>query len=235
MTEQNIPIQTSTTKKFSFYENFDGRYHKIAEIRDLIPQFKVFYYAEKRGDPGKSAIKIINAYNAQITPLTFFPWEKQYKSWRKKWDGELLAIQGYQEEQKQVRQLIKVRDERNVLVVPEDETLEAGARTLAGELLNDAMGILKQDQEEEEMYEDDIIVKRRNYVLNVYNYVTRSSHSKEALRIKSNAEKRETMGFLMDLMSRATAGKMSDDELELLKQSSTPLEESVPAHQPIPS
>lgn len=234
MTEQNIPVQTSNTKKFSFYENFDGRYHKVHEIRDLIPQFKTFYYAEKRRDLSMSAIKIINAYNAQIAPLTFFPWEKQYKSWRKKWDAELLAIQGYHEEQKEVRQLIKVRDEQNALVVPEDETLEAGARTLAGELLNDAMGILKKDQEQEDLYEDDIIVKRRNYVLNVYNHVTRSAHSKESLRLKSNAEKRQTMGFLMDLMSHATAGTITDEQIEILKTTTHPQQVS-PAPEPTPS
>ncbi|HRY62772.1 MAG TPA: hypothetical protein P5056_03325 [Candidatus Paceibacterota bacterium] len=220
MTDHNIPIQTSNTKKFSFYENFDGHYHKINEIRDLIPQFKAFYYAEKSKEPGRSAIKIINDFNAQIAPLTFFPWEKQYRLWRKKWDTELLALEGYQEQQKEVRQLIKVRNEQNALVVPADETLEDGAKTLAGELLNDAMNILKKDQDEEELYEDDIIVKRRNYVLNVYNYITRSAHSKEALRLKSNADKRETMGFLMDLMSLATAGKMTDEDLALLKNSS---------------
>lgn len=234
MTDQNKPVQTRYTSKFSFYENFDGHYHKVHEIRDLIPQFKAFYYAEKRKDLSMSAIKIINAYNAQITPLTFFPWEKQYKSWRKKWDAELLAIQGYHEEQKEVRELVKVRDERSALIVPEDETLEAGARTLAGELLNDAMGILKQDQEQEDLYEDDIIVKRRNYVLNVYNHVTRSAHSKEALRLKSNAEKRETMGFLMDLMSHATAGKITDDQMEILKASAHSPQAS-PSPEPTPS
>jgi hypothetical protein len=221
MTDHNIQLHTSNTKRFSFYENFDGRYHKVNELRDLIPQFKAFYYAEKRKEPGKSAIKIINAYNAQITPLTFFPWEKQYKLWRKKWDAELMAIQGYQEEQKEIRQLIKVRDDQNVSIVPSDDSLEAGAKTLGGELLNDALSILKKDQEEEDLYEDEIIVKRRNYVLNVYNYVTRSAHNKEALRLKSNSEKRETMGFLMDLMSMATAGKLTDEDMALLKQSST--------------
>lgn len=222
MAERNVPIQTSNTKRFSFYENFDGHYHKVHEIRDLIPQFKAFYYAEKRKDPSMSAIKIINAYNAQIAPLTFFPWEKQYKLWRKKWDVELMAIQGYQEEQKEIRQLIKVRDDQNALTVPSDDSLEAGARTLGGELLNDAMNILKKDQEEEDLYEDEIIVKRRNYILNVYNYVTRSTHSKEALRLKSNSEKREAMGFLMDIMSMATAGKLTDEDMELLRQSMSP-------------
>lgn len=226
ITDRNIPVQTSNTKKFSFYENFDGHYHKINEIRDLISQFKAFYYAEKRREPGRSAIKVINDFNVQIAPLTFFPWEKQYRLWRKKWDAELLALAGYQEQQKEVRQLIKVRDEKNALVVPADETLENGAKTLAGELLNDAMNILKNDQNEEELYEDDIIVKRRNYVLNVYNYITKSAHSKEALRLKSNADKRETMGFLMDLMSLATAGKMSDEDLALLKQSTTSTSDS---------
>lgn len=222
MADHNIPIQNSNTKRFSFYENFDGRYHKVSELRDLIPQFKAFYYAEKRKDPSMSAIKIINAYNAQITPLTFFPWEKQYKLWRKKWDAELLAIEGYQEQQREVRQLIRVRDEQNALIVPSDDSLEAGAKTLGGELLNDALSILKKDQEEEDLYEDEIIVKRRNYVLNVYNYITRSAHSKEALRLKSNDDKRQTMGFLMDLMSMATAGKLTDEDMELLRQPGTP-------------
>lgn len=230
MADQNIQVHTSNAKKFSFYENFNGRYHKVNEIRDLIPQFKAFYYAEKRKEPERSAIKIINDYNAQIVPLTFFPWEKQYRLWRKKWDAELLAIEGYQEQQKEVRQLIKVRNEENALIPPSDESLEDGAKTLAGELLNDALDILKRDQGKEELYEDEIIVKRRNYVLNVYNYITRSAHSKEALRLKSNAEKRETMGFLMDLMSRATAGKMTDEELELLKQSTAVSPAETSAH-----
>src|SRR3989344_9284150 len=133
MTEQNIPIQYSNTKKFSFYENFDGRYHKVHEIRDLIPQFKAFYYGEKRKEPGKSAIKIINAYNAQITPLTFFPWEKQYRSWRKKWDAELIAEQSYKQQQREMRQIIKLRDEQNTVIVPDEYALEVGTHTLAGD------------------------------------------------------------------------------------------------------
>jgi hypothetical protein len=216
MEDLKSQMNTKATK-FSFYENFDGNYHKIAELRELIPQFKAFYYTEKRKDPSMSAIKIINAYNAQIAPLTFFPWEKQYKLWRKKWDAELLAIEGYKEEQKEIRELIQVRDKKNVLVVPSDESLEAGAKTLAGELLNDAMDILKKDQADEELYEDEVIIKRRNYVLNVYNYVTKSAHSKEALRLKSNSEKRESISFLMNLMSLATAGKITDDEMNTLE------------------
>ncbi len=216
MTDQDIPIQTSNTKKFSFYENFDGHYHKIGEIRELIPQFKVFYYSERQNDPERSAIKIINDFNRKISPLTFFPWEKQYRLWRKKWDADLLIERGYKQQQ---RQIIKLRDEQNGLIVPDEHSLEIGTHTLAGELLNDAMTLLKRDQEDESFYDEEILVKRRTYILNVFNYVTRAVHGKEALKIKSNAEKRETFGFLTELINRSTAGKITSDEMALLKQS----------------
>lgn len=219
MTDRNIQDKTSNTKRFSFYENFDGRYHKVGEIRDLIPQFKAFYYAEKRKDPQRSAIKIINDFNKQIAPLTFFPWEKQYRLWRKKWDAELIAEQGYKQEQHEMRQIIKLRDEQNGLIVPDEHSLEVGTHTLAGELLNDAMNLLKRDQEDENFYDEEILVKRRTYILNVFNYVTKAVQGKEALKIKSNAEKRETLGFLTVLINRSTAGKITADEMALLKQS----------------
>ena len=221
MTDQNVTVHTDSTKKFSFYENFDGRYHKVGEIKELIPQFKVFYYAEKRKEPERSAIKIINDFNKQITPLTFFPWEKQYRLWRKKWDAELIAERGYSQQQRAIRQIVKLRDEQDAAIVPDEYALEIGAHTLAGELLNDAMSILKRDQENEDSYDEEILIKRRTYILNVFNYVTRAVHSKESLKIKSNAEKRETLGFLTALINRSTAGKITDDEMALLKQSAT--------------
>lgn len=224
----NLSETTNSSEKprFSLYEGFDGHYHKVGEIRDLIPQFKAFYYAERRKDLSKSAVKVINEFNRQIAPLTFFPWEKQYKLWRKKWDTELLAEQGYKQQQREIRQIIKLKDEQNVAIVPDEYALEVGARTLAGELLNDAMGILKQDQDSEDAYEDEIIIKRRNYILNVFNYVTRAVHGKEALKLKSNAEKRETAGFLIALLNRSTAGKITDEEMEMLKQSIPPKKEN---------
>ncbi len=240
MIDRNIPIQTDKSpqesvrllsagesilssqgepkRKFSFYENFDGHYQKIGELKELIPQFKAFYYAERRKDAQRSAIKIINDFNRQIAPSTFFPWEKQYRLWRKKWDAELIAEQTYKREQ---RQLIKMQDEQNALVVPDEYTLEKGTQTLAGELLNDAMGILKGDQESGDSFEEEILIKRRSYVLNVFNYVTRAVQGKEALKIKSHAEKRETLGFLTVLINRSTAGKITPDEMQLLKQATS--------------
>lgn len=225
MANLNETTNTPEKRKFSFYEDFDGHYHKVGEIRDLIPQFKAFYYVEKRKDPSRSAIKIINDFNKQIVPLTFFPWEKQYRLWRKKWDAELLAEQGYKQQQREMRQLVKMRDEQNAVIVPNEHSLEIGAHTLGGELLNDAMDILKRDQENEDVYDEEMLIKRRNYALNVYNYVTRAVHGKEALKLKSNAEKRETFGFLTAMLNRSTAGKITEEEFRLMKQSITPKKE----------
>ena len=109
--------------------------------------------------------------------------------------------------------------------MPDEYALEVGTHTLAGELLNDAMDILKRDQDSEEAYEEEIIIKRRNYVLNVFNYITRAVHGKEALKLKSNADKRETFGFLTSLINMSTAGKITDEQMELLKQSIPPKKE----------
>ncbi|MEJ0053160.1 MAG: hypothetical protein WDN10_00305 [bacterium] len=211
--------QNDTKPIFSFYEGFDGKYQRVGELRELLPSFRAFYLAERRKEPDRSAIRIINDFNKSIAPFTFFPWEKQYRLWRKKWDAELLAEQGYKQEQRELRQIIKVRDEQNAAIVPDAQTLEMGASTLAGELLNDAMDILKRDQDDESSYDDDIIVKRRNYVLNVFNYVMRAAHSKESLNIKSNADKRETATFMMNILNRAMAGKMSEKDMTMLRAS----------------
>ncbi len=132
MTDHNIQSETSNTKRFSFYENFDGHYHKVGEIRELLPQFKAFYYAEKSKDQQRSAIKIINDFNKQIRPLTFFPWEKQYRLWRKKWDAELLAKNGYKQQQREMRQIIQLQDDKNTVIVPDEYALEVSEKINAG-------------------------------------------------------------------------------------------------------
>lgn len=207
-------------KKLGFwYKNFDGKFSKLEEIRDLIPKFKDFYYEKKIADMSWTSTKMIDGFNELIAPQRFFPTGDMYRRWRKKWDNEIsqkvlgASISKYDE------RLVETRNRDNELLVPSEIQLEMGSKTLAGELMNDAMSILKNDQAREELYDDETIIKRRNYVLNVFNFVTRAVHSKQALSIKANAEKRETASFLMDLVKRSTAGKVTTDEMSLLKQS----------------
>jgi hypothetical protein len=135
-----------------------------------------------------------------------------------------MAEQGYKLQQREMRQIVKLRDEQNTAIVPDEHTLEVGAKTLAGELLNDAIDILKGDQESGGVFDEEILIKHRSYVLNVFNYITRAVQGKEALQIKSNAEKRETLGFLTALINRSTAGRITPEEMQLLKQSTSKTE-----------
>jgi hypothetical protein len=94
--------------------------------------------------------------------------------------------------------------------------------------------MLRQDQESgEDMYEDEILIKRRHYVLNVFNFVMRAVNQKEALLIKKQQEKRETASFLMDLIRKSTAGRVTPEEMTLLKSSIVPAqnEQPQPTHQ----
>jgi len=219
-TPQKKEYLNSQGKKLGcWYKNFDGKFNKLAEIRDLIPKFKDFYYSKKLEDPNWSSVKLIDSFNAIITPQRFFPTSDMYNRWRKHWDDDIAQKTLGMKLSKIDEKIIVTRNERNELLVPNENQLEQGAKTLAGELMNDAMNILKNDQVKEELYDDEIIVKRRHYVLNVFNFVMRAVHTKQALAIKSQTEHRETTGFLMDIVRRSTAGKITPEEMVLLKQS----------------
>lgn len=213
----------TTYKKPPYLGNVTGHYQKIGELRDLIPKFKDFYYSKMEENPNYSKLKIIDEFNNIISPQIFKPWASQYRRWYRRWDEDILAkIAGAKSAiMSSEIQAIKTRDENNSLIIPTEQELESGAKNLAGELMNDAMGILKSDQMNEDLYDDEVLIKRRTYVLNVFNYVMRAVTAKEALVIKRQQEKRETAGFLMDLIRRSTAGRITPDEMSLLKQSFT--------------
>ena len=212
----------------SFYgEGFDGTFMKIDELTDLLPAFKDFYFAAKRADMNGSSMKIVRDFNAKISPERFYPYPSQYKRWRKRWDRFLAMELGYEERQlveaKRINEVVKVRDaERAMTLVPGEEELESGVKTLGGMLINDAVSMLQDDKEMEDMYSSDELVKRKMYVLNVFAHVTRNVQGKENLRIKKQAENRETANFLINILNRAKSGKMSVDDIDALKASAAP-------------
>ena len=203
------------------YDDFDGHYMKLAEVRDLIPRFKDYYYERKLESPKLSSSKIINDFNALIRPERFQPYVLQYARWRKMWDtdiqGKMLGMKIALKDPQIIA--VKVRNENNEMLVPSEHELESGAKTLGGELMNDAMTMLRNDQTHEDWYEDEVLMKRRAYVLNVFNFVMRAVNAKESLAIKKQQEKRETASFLMDLIRRSTTGKITPDEISLMKNS----------------
>jgi|LSQX01.1.fsa_nt_gb hypothetical protein len=203
--------------KYPTYANFDGRFRKLAEIRDRIPAFRDFYI-ERRFQTGEkfNAIKIVDMFNAITPPGDFFPQTGMYQRWRKKWDAEHSGLVHTAEERLAIREETRLIDpEAN----PTMHQLEESMHTLGAELANDAMQTLRETQDREEYFDDEVVVKRKAYALNVFAYITKAAHSKAALDIKRQGEARETAGFMLDILRRANAGKLSDDELDLLRGS----------------
>lgn len=208
-------------KKYPTYAGFDGRFRKIDELRDRLPAFRDFYI-ERRFIAGEklSALKIVDQFNAITPPGDFFPHATMFARWRKRWDAEQSGLV------KNAETRIRERETRAVVpvsegVVPAMEQLEEGMMTLGAELANDAMQTLRDTQEREELFDDEVVVKRKQYALNVFSYVTKAAHSRAALDIKRHAESRETAGFMLDILKRATAGKLSAEDLATLRGSAT--------------
>lgn len=214
-----------------FYGDTFERFMKVGEIADMIPAFKDYYYQEKIKNNVARLSDILQVFNKEFCEPNgkkFHPYTHQLKFWRAKWDLDLMQQLQNKElqlvERKNVHQLIKTRDEQRNLILggADDNSLEAGVRTLGGELLNDATQMLRDDQELEEIYDEETLIKRRNYIVNVFSHTSKLVLGKAALMLKASEEKRNTAGFLMSLLARATAGKMSDDEIGLLKNAYAP-------------
>lgn len=225
---KNKPKKVDPVGLSVYGESFIG-YDKIGQVNDLIAAFKELYY-ERMIEDSKTTIKsILSQFNVEIcypNNRTFHPYMNQLKIWRRKWDLDLMEKMADKslvilDEKKHIHQIIKTRDEENMQVLggASDEHLEAGVRTLGGELLNDAMQMLRDDQALEEIYDNDELIKRRTYIVNVFAHATKLVHGKAALMLKASEEKRNNAGFLMDLLARASAGKITDEEMDLLKTS----------------
>ena len=241
--EQEEGVVAIATKKVNlvgrtiYGEKFE-RYAKVGEISDLIATFKEYYYEEKVKNFQTTSTEIIRNFNRDVAfPIgrTFFPYTSQYKGWRAKWDRDILEsrkVGGLEVlDQKQVLQVIKTRNEDNELILgaADDSSLEAGVRTLGGELLNDAFQILREDQALEEIYTQEELMRRRNYIVNVFSHTTKLVHGKAALMLKASQEKRENASFLMTFLSKATAGKLSETEVGILKTAYIPEKNEQPA------
>lgn len=204
-------------------EHFTG-YMKVAQLVDLLPSFKEFYYAEKIKDDKKTAFSILREFNegCYANGTKFHPYPTQYRQWRMKWDRDIMEQKMDKDiviyEPKKIKQVIKTRGENGELVLGGNyNELEAGVTTLAGELINDAAQMLRDDQELEDIYDTEELIKRRSYIVNVFAHTTKLVHGKAALMLKASQEKRENASFLMTLLAKASAGKLSDEEMATLE------------------
>lgn len=208
------------------------RFQKIDEYRHLIPAFKEHYYKCRIENPKCTLSSITLSFLAAIEheETGFYPYPNAVRNWRKKWDKDILEKKGMQLEvitsKRKIQQVLKTRNAEEGGVVeygtPSYESLEETLQTFGGELLNDAMHQLRNDQENEEMFESDELMRRKNYGLQVFSHVTKMVHGKAAILLKASQEKRENANFIMDLMKKSTSGEMSVEDIQALKATYAP-------------
>lgn len=202
--------------KQSFY--WRPSYARLDTMRDLVPRFRDFYYEQKMENPDIREKDVMDKFDAAIAPRIFNPWPVTLKKWRRKWDKDIdTQMRERKLRIKEETRMVKLRDDAGNLIVPEYSTLEGAAQSLGAELLNDAMNMIKADQIDEDIYDDDIIIKRRNYALNVFNFISRSVHKKSELKLKEKTDERETAAWLMDIVRVASAGGIAEDDMQMMK------------------
>src|SRR5690606_34814213 len=119
--------------------------------------------------------KIVDMFNASTPPGDFFPQTGMYQRWRKKWDAEHSGLVHTAEERLALREETRLIDPN---ANPTMTQLEESMHTLGAELANDAMQTLRETQDREEYFDEEVVVKRKAYALNVFAYITKAAHSK---------------------------------------------------------
>lgn len=196
------------------YGNEFAGYMKLPEIVKDIPAFKDFYIARKRLNPDMSNIQICRAFNEEVMypqGMRFHPHQTHLSQWAEKWEGSTIPDS----------ELIA----GDVLVPPTDAELEVGMRMLGGDLLKDASSVLNEATGDD----SEMSLKQRTYVVSVFSHITKMVHGKANIMLKQSEEKRNTASFLMSLLSKATAGTITDDEISVLESSYQPKEQDVEA------
>lgn len=205
-------------------------FQKREELLETIPLFKEYYYQVKSADFHKKVTPMLREFNEVMCypeGKAFHPTSSMVQHWRKKWDRDLmlrakgLSVGFDPDISAATIELVKVRSESGEMVAPEESELEKGVRVLGGELVNDAMTMLKDDQEMPEILSESGLIRRRNYVVDVFANITKQLHGNATLQLKRSQETRENAGFLMSLLSKASSGELTDEQLGLLEGTTT--------------
>ena len=73
-------------------ETFVG-YDKLSDYNDLLPSFKEWYYQKKVANDKETITNILRTFNSEVcAPLNrkFHPKVETVRTWRKKWDMDLI-------------------------------------------------------------------------------------------------------------------------------------------------
>lgn len=214
---ETLPQENVTTKQ---------RYTRVDEYKDLLPIFREYYLSHRK--LGWSKRELMSNFRIDITePLDriFLPPSQEVDKFIKKWEREIYVEQQRKKLEKTDAITLAAHptdsllppstltDPEAVKVEVKRRDIEESLKTLSEMLVEDATKVIQNADDD---VDDELLVKKKNYALNVARHLIAGVQKDKLIALKKNADTRDSAHFLMGLMSKAMAGKLSGDELEIL-------------------
>lgn len=224
---QNTAQEQVHRKKFLKTE-----YTNITGMEDTLEEFRQYYLGERQIGREDSAL-IFREFRKQkeIEGIHFNPYPNYLKQLYKRFDKELPPyLQKYQSAKDVAK---NNRENRVALGQIQYEELENRSKSLHSLLLDEAEELINESKlsfedyleaHPDEMWSAKDLKKhqmeQKKLALGVAERVSAVVQKNSVIKLKKNKEGRETAGFLMDLMKKATTGELTEEEMQLLENSS---------------
>jgi hypothetical protein len=201
----------------------------VGEQQHIVEKFHQ-YYLEQRNAGRTDYKQIFREFrkDLDIEGIWFNPYPNMLEGYYRKWEAELPMTLRKITFKKRKLPVKGVDDKPTVLKEIAYHQLEDGAKNLQSMLVDDATKLIEESNEEFEAIDanggmwrrDDwekIRLQKKKVALSIASEVLKGAHRHELIKIKKNAEGRETASFMMDLVRRSTAGEVSDEEMGILQ------------------
>jgi hypothetical protein len=177
---------------------------ELPDIKHLVPVFRDYFYGLYSQYPDITIEQAVQQFITKLPPgVIFHPSPNLLQVWNVQWkeNADYMA--------------------KIPTVCPDDGYLDSGIRTLAGELLIDAHSTLREASNPAEDITPRDRVGMKRYVTSILQTITTMVHGKARIMLQASSEKRENASFAVDLLQKATSGKLTSEDITLLRESNS--------------
>lgn len=198
----------------------EGVWSKVGDLMPHLAAFKAYYMAKRYSHGGKQSSfrALVDGYNATLPTPAIFPRNNWLMARAEEWDDQAMDAIG--RKPTEAPTALTPQEQHSVELSaaidrpkPPVRSQESRLGTLGDALLDDALVSIQITSDDPE-----IALKQKTYALNVYNYVTRNKLKQREIDIKEGAGKLANAGFMLDLLNAAATGKLTAENLALLKE-----------------
>lgn len=206
----------------------------IGDVPKIVEEFRQFYLQQRNAGryDYKGIFREFRKDKEINQNIWFNPYPNMLDILYRRWEGELPMTMRKITVKKKTVAKKGVDDTATVLKEIAYHTLEDGAKNLQSLLIDDASKLIQESNVEFQAIDDNggmwrkddyerIRLAKKKVALSIASDVLKGAHRFELIKIKKNAEGRETASFMMDLVRRSTAGEIGDEEMAVLENATS--------------